>query len=245
MPGDAPLCPAAQLARRGARRHDHGRLPGMGGPECRRSKTGCRTPATCIWQLSPADRGGERDISWRSPWVTVKIRLSTRWTPTTRCTTVPRPLRRRFSSCPGMDSPEPTCCEGQPCCCARARPGTSLRRLQSPGLWMAHCHIAEPTKRMMFSFNPRGVSRRRGSVPRCPPRACGGAPYLLVSAAVQAGRPWLTNLARRGLSFPYRGRPAPRRPRVALAVGFGCGWFTPPSTTRRPGHFPLRPNLPG
>ena len=50
------------------------------------------------------------------------------------------------------DLPNRTWCGRTPCWCAPARPSTSSST-SPPGLWMAHCHIAEHNQDgMMFSF---------------------------------------------------------------------------------------------
>jgi FtsP/CotA-like multicopper oxidase with cupredoxin domain len=63
----------------------------------------------------------------------------------------------RFRCWPATGSPSPTWCGRTPCWCT-GQTVDILFDVTNPGLWMAHCHIAEHMQSgMMFSFN---VARR-------------------------------------------------------------------------------------
>ena len=111
-----------------------------------------------IWKLVDVDTGKENgEIDWafrsatgsRSAW-------STTWTRTTRCTTRSTSTARAGSwSWPGTASPtEPRWKDT-----VLVRSGETvdiLLDVTNPGLWMAHCHIAEHNQSgMMFSFPVR------------------------------------------------------------------------------------------
>jgi FtsP/CotA-like multicopper oxidase with cupredoxin domain len=118
-------------------------------------------PSNVRWMLIDRESGAENGaITWAfTVGDRVKIRLVTRWSRITRCTT------RSMSTAPGASSScrvrasrNPTLVWKDTVLVPAGWTVDVLLDVSNPGLWMAHCHIAEHAQSgMMFSFN---VSRR-------------------------------------------------------------------------------------
>jgi Putative multicopper oxidases len=146
--------PASEPHEGAAHSHDHG--DGLEWEDLMPEINQASDSGNMIWQLIDRQTGAKNaDIDWAfTVGDRVKIRLVNEMDSD-------HPMHHpfhvhgagRFLILSRDGQPSPTWCGRTPCCCARRDRGHPARRLQ-PGLWMAHCHIAEHNQSgMMFSFN--------------------------------------------------------------------------------------------
>ena len=174
-PATCPICgmklvppmppPRPRRRARPARRtapHDHGASDGLEWEDLMPEINRASDPGNMIWQLIDRETGAvngaiELGVHRRGPGEDPAGQRDGPGPPDAppvprpRRRPVPRPVARRVAGGqPGVEGHR-----------AAARPGETvdiLLDVSNPGLWMAHCHIAEHTESgMMFSFN---VARR-------------------------------------------------------------------------------------
>ena len=220
VPGDAPLVPAAQLDQGEAHGgHDHG--DGLEWEDLMPEINRVSDSGNMIWQLIDRQTGAVNgDISWSfTVGDRVKIRLVNEMDSD-------HPMHHpfhvhgagRFLILSRDGEPEPNLVWKDTVLLRAGETVDILLDVSNPGLWMAHCHIAEHNQSgMMFSFN---VARDRSRPDD--PRACGHAPGRARDRRRpgRAGHGLPPGAARTGL--PDRGRRRRDRPRVALTVGFAA-----------------------
>ena len=160
VPSDAPLEPAAEPAPgRGAQRHDHG--DGLEWEDLMPDINRVSDSGNMIWQLIDRETGAVNgDISWSfTVGDRVKIRLVNEMDSD-------HPMHHpfhvhgagRFLVLSRDGQPEPNLVWKDTVLLRAGETVDILLDVSNPGLWMAHCHIAEHNQSgMMFSFD---VSRR-------------------------------------------------------------------------------------
>ena len=200
VPGDAPLVPAAQPDQGQAHGgHDHG--DGLEWEDLMPEINRVSDSGNMIWQLIDRQTGAVNgDISWSfTVGDRVKIRLVNEMDSD-------HPMHHpfhvhgagRFLILSRDGQPEANLVWKDTVLLRAGETVDILLDVSNPGLWMAHCHIAEHNQSgMMFSFN---VARDRRAGPMSPGSA--GAPLdVLVIGGGQAGLAMGYHLAQRGLSF--------------------------------------------